>query len=139
VAVTTPPAAAAIFNALPPLQRRVSYGLLGFLARLAAPENVVETKMSVDNLAMVFAPSFLRTPTLELMMTNAALGACVRCYRRCCTLCLPPVGCFSSCCSCAIRIVVLLLIKTPLDVCLTFRFIVYFIALFARIVQRREW
>mmetsp|Transcript_15499 Transcript_15499/g.46419 ORF Transcript_15499/g.46419 Transcript_15499/m.46419 type:complete len:801 (-) Transcript_15499:51-2453(-) len=58
-----PDAASKILDRLPPLNLRVLQFLLRFLKMLAQPENQAVTKMSAANLAMVFAPNFLRCPS----------------------------------------------------------------------------
>eukprot|EP01113_Clastostelium_recurvatum_P006123 TRINITY_DN12778_c0_g1_i1.p1 TRINITY_DN12778_c0_g1~~TRINITY_DN12778_c0_g1_i1.p1 ORF type:complete len:785 (-),score=141.61 TRINITY_DN12778_c0_g1_i1:31-2385(-) len=64
--------AAEVFRQFPPLNQRVIVYVLTFLQELAQPENVVDTLMNVDNLAMVFAPSFIRCNNLSAsdMMHN---------------------------------------------------------------------
>ena len=52
-----------ILDSLPDVNRAVAYELLAFLRNFSLPENLEKTKMTVDNLAMVFAPSFLRCPS----------------------------------------------------------------------------
>jgi RhoGAP domain/MyTH4 domain len=51
-----------LLNSLPEVNRHVAFTLLSFLKVFAQPENSAATKMTIDNLAMVFAPSFLRCP-----------------------------------------------------------------------------
>lgn len=51
------------FKRAPELNKRVVEYLIAFLRRLAVPESIEKTKMGPQNLAMVFAPSFLRCPT----------------------------------------------------------------------------
>eukprot|EP01128_Nolandella_sp_AFSM9_P006311 TRINITY_DN3216_c0_g1_i2.p1 TRINITY_DN3216_c0_g1~~TRINITY_DN3216_c0_g1_i2.p1 ORF type:complete len:716 (-),score=240.87 TRINITY_DN3216_c0_g1_i2:139-2286(-) len=45
------------------LNRRVALYVVKYLRDMAVPENVPVTKMSTTNLAMVFAPNFLRCPS----------------------------------------------------------------------------
>ncbi|RKP10231.1 Rho GTPase activation protein [Thamnocephalis sphaerospora] len=61
-----PQAAFAMIEQLPEVNRRVAEYLIGFLQVFARPECSARTKMHIDNLAMVFAPSFLRCPTSNL-------------------------------------------------------------------------
>lgn len=60
-----------IIQKLPEINKRVVLHLVSFLRKLTAPKVVEKTKMTVDNLSMVFAPSFLRcsedNPTLFLI------------------------------------------------------------------------
>jgi len=49
-----------LVNSLPDINRAVLTYLIRFLQVFAAPENVVVTKMDVNNLSMVFAPNILR-------------------------------------------------------------------------------
>lgn len=37
--------------------------VIEYLREVAQPDNVPKTKMSINNLAMVFAPNFLRCPS----------------------------------------------------------------------------
>ena len=46
--------------------------LISFLLILAKEEHVEKTKMTKDNLAMVFAPSFLRCPSEDPSQIMAA-------------------------------------------------------------------
>ena len=50
-------------NSLPDINKRVAFYMIQYLRDLAKPENVPHTKMGVPNLAMVFAPNFLRCPS----------------------------------------------------------------------------
>ncbi|KAJ3365040.1 hypothetical protein GGF31_008839 [Allomyces arbusculus] len=52
-----------VIAALPPLNRDVAQYMLRYLQVIADPANQKYTKMSVQNLAMVFAPNFLRCPS----------------------------------------------------------------------------
>lgn len=56
-------ASIAVAEKLPSLNKRVAFYMVGYLRDMAVPENVPLTKMSVINLAMVFAPNFLRCPS----------------------------------------------------------------------------
>ena len=49
-----------LVNSLPDINRAVLTYLIRFLQVFAAAENVVVTKMDVNNLSMVFAPNILR-------------------------------------------------------------------------------
>mmetsp|Transcript_29526 Transcript_29526/g.41542 ORF Transcript_29526/g.41542 Transcript_29526/m.41542 type:complete len:901 (+) Transcript_29526:99-2801(+) len=51
-----------IFSECPQLNQAVIECLLGFLLEISHPDIVKHTKMDIDNLAMVFAPSILRCP-----------------------------------------------------------------------------
>ncbi|KJE91608.1 hypothetical protein CAOG_009575 [Capsaspora owczarzaki ATCC 30864] len=55
--------AIAIIDGLPQINRDVVRYLISFLKQIGEPGNQAVTKMSLDNLAMVFAPSFLRCPS----------------------------------------------------------------------------
>ncbi|KAI8048413.1 Rho GTPase activation protein [Syncephalis plumigaleata] len=59
-------AALAIIDRLPEINRQVAEYIIGFLKVFARPECSQRTKMTIDNLAMVFAPNFLRCPTSSL-------------------------------------------------------------------------
>jgi hypothetical protein len=59
-------AALAIVDCLPEINRQVTEYIIGFLQVFAQPECSQRTKMTIDNLAMVFAPNFLRCPTSSL-------------------------------------------------------------------------
>jgi hypothetical protein len=52
-----------IAESLPDLNRKVAFFMIEYLRDLALPENVPATKMGIPNLAMVFAPNFLRCPS----------------------------------------------------------------------------
>ena len=52
----------AVVSRLPPPNLEVICHLVAFLRRMARPEVAAVTKMDVHNLALVFAPSFLRSP-----------------------------------------------------------------------------
>ncbi|RKP26474.1 Rho GTPase activation protein [Syncephalis pseudoplumigaleata] len=58
--------ALAIIDRLPTVNRQVAEYIIGFLQVFARPECSQRTKMTIDNLAMVFAPNFLRCPTSSL-------------------------------------------------------------------------
>jgi len=62
----TPAESIAVAEQLPELNRRVAAYVVEFLRALARPENVPLTKMGMPNLAMVFAPNFLRCPSEDL-------------------------------------------------------------------------
>lgn len=57
-------------SGIPSVNREVIKFLAEFLHRMAQEENVVVTKMGVDNLAMVFAPAFLRSHDPQTMLLN---------------------------------------------------------------------
>jgi hypothetical protein len=61
--VNNPKKAIQIIQQLPPVHQRVLSYLVRFLQIVADPDNQVKTKMTVNNLAMVFAPNFLRCPS----------------------------------------------------------------------------
>jgi len=52
-----------LIDTLPEINKRVITYMTDFLKVVAKPENQKHTKMSVSNLAMVFAPNFLRCPS----------------------------------------------------------------------------
>eukprot|EP01136_Pigoraptor_vietnamica_P027805 Opistho-1_new@84545 len=52
-----------VLDALPAINREVIEYMIKFLRQIGRPENHAVTKMTYDNLAMVFAPSFLRCPS----------------------------------------------------------------------------
>ncbi|KAI9223041.1 hypothetical protein BC828DRAFT_403499 [Blastocladiella britannica] len=62
-AADDPDRALALIDALPEYHRNVAMFVIAFLQLFARPEYMKITKMSVANLAMVFAPSFLRCPS----------------------------------------------------------------------------
>eukprot|EP01125_Pyxidicula_operculata_P005721 TRINITY_DN1_c6_g1_i2.p1 TRINITY_DN1_c6_g1~~TRINITY_DN1_c6_g1_i2.p1 ORF type:complete len:579 (-),score=201.13 TRINITY_DN1_c6_g1_i2:224-1960(-) len=53
----------AVTRKLPALNRKVVYYVIEYLRKVAEPENIPKTKMNIDNLAMVFAPNFLKCPS----------------------------------------------------------------------------
>ncbi|TPX41027.1 hypothetical protein SeMB42_g05768 [Synchytrium endobioticum] len=55
--------AVTIVDSLPEYNKRVVYYVIRFLRAVAEPQNHSITKMTVQNLAMVFAPNFLRCPS----------------------------------------------------------------------------
>ncbi|TPX34507.1 hypothetical protein SmJEL517_g02866 [Synchytrium microbalum] len=55
--------AVAIADSLPEYNRRVVYYVIRFLRVIAEPQNHAITKMTHQNIAMVFAPNFLRCPS----------------------------------------------------------------------------
>ncbi|KAL1920456.1 uncharacterized protein VTP21DRAFT_833 [Calcarisporiella thermophila] len=59
-------AALDLINRLPTINRRVAQYMINFLQVFARPDTIRATKMNVHNLAMVFAPNFLRCPTDNL-------------------------------------------------------------------------
>ncbi|KAF2073924.1 hypothetical protein CYY_004778 [Polysphondylium violaceum] len=58
------------FKQLPTINQKIITYIVTFLHELILPENVVESKMNLDNTGMVFAPSFLRCTNTELYLTN---------------------------------------------------------------------
>ncbi|KAI8925684.1 Rho GTPase activation protein [Entophlyctis helioformis] len=52
-----------LVNSLPEINRKVVHYMIQFLKIIAEPQNQPFTKMNVSNLAMVFAPNFLRCPS----------------------------------------------------------------------------
>jgi len=52
-----------VLEAIPEENRAVIERLIEFLRTLVKPEVVAKTKMDVDNLAMIFAPCFLKCPS----------------------------------------------------------------------------
>lgn len=57
-----PPAVRAVFERIPPISQEVIAFLMRFLRSISTDDIVACTKMTPDNLAMVFAPSLLRCP-----------------------------------------------------------------------------
>ncbi|KAJ3054221.1 hypothetical protein HK097_002390 [Rhizophlyctis rosea] len=57
------PAAYALVDTLPEYNRRVVYYMIQFLRVMADPTNQTYTKMTIGNIAMVWAPNFLRCPS----------------------------------------------------------------------------
>ena len=53
---------------LPARNRTLLMYLIRFLQVIGAPENHLATKMTFDNLAMVWAPNFLRCPSTDAMV-----------------------------------------------------------------------
>ena len=51
-----------VVAALSQVHRNAIFFLIDFLIALGAPTNVSATKMPIENLALVFVPSFLRCP-----------------------------------------------------------------------------
>lgn len=68
-------AATKIIDELPEYNRRVCRFVIQFLQVFAREESSKKTKMSTQNLAMVFAPSFLRCPSDDLtqVFTNSKM------------------------------------------------------------------
>eukprot|EP01126_Amoeba_proteus_P001377 TRINITY_DN10394_c1_g1_i2.p1 TRINITY_DN10394_c1_g1~~TRINITY_DN10394_c1_g1_i2.p1 ORF type:complete len:232 (-),score=60.85 TRINITY_DN10394_c1_g1_i2:195-890(-) len=56
-------AAVALVSKMPSINQKVTFFVVEYLRKVAQPENVPKTKMSINNLAMVFAPNFLRCPS----------------------------------------------------------------------------
>ncbi|RUS18343.1 hypothetical protein BC937DRAFT_88864 [Endogone sp. FLAS-F59071] len=65
--------AIAIVNSLPEINRRVALYIIAFLQIFIEPESTAATRMNVHNLAMVFAPNFLRCPheNLTIVFENS--------------------------------------------------------------------
>src|SRR5689334_20839909 len=61
-----------VIQQLPSLNQKVIYFMLSLIRELMKPEIVEATKMGKENLAVVFAPSFLRCPYQDY---NKALTA----------------------------------------------------------------
>ncbi|KAJ3038608.1 hypothetical protein HDV00_000452 [Rhizophlyctis rosea] len=57
------PAAYALVDTLPDINRMVVYYMIQFLRVMAEPANQAYTKMTIGNIAMVWAPNFLRCPS----------------------------------------------------------------------------
>ncbi|ORE17755.1 Rho GTPase activation protein [Rhizopus microsporus] len=55
-----------IINRLPDTNRRIALYIINFLQEFTDPEIIKHTLMNVSNLAMVFAPNFLRCPSESL-------------------------------------------------------------------------
>lgn len=58
--------ALAIINRLPDTNRRIALFIINFLQEFTDPQVIHHTLMNVNNLAMVFAPNFLRCPSESL-------------------------------------------------------------------------
>jgi len=58
----SPEKAMSIINQLPPINQNVAIFTINFLQEFSKAEHVEATRMSKENLAMVFSPSFLRCP-----------------------------------------------------------------------------
>ncbi|RCH91749.1 hypothetical protein CU098_003922 [Rhizopus stolonifer] len=61
-----PEKAIAIINRLPDTNRRIALFTISFLQEFTDPSVIKHTLMNVNNLAMVFAPNFLRCPSESL-------------------------------------------------------------------------
>jgi len=61
-----------LISKIPELNQKVVKFLIKFIRKLSEPDYVVNTKMNVSNLSMVFAPSFLRSLSLNptIIMTT---------------------------------------------------------------------
>ncbi|KAI9299633.1 Rho GTPase activation protein, partial [Cunninghamella echinulata] len=55
-----------IINQLPEVNRRIALYMISFLQEFTSPSIIKVTLMNVNNLAMVFAPNFLRCPSESL-------------------------------------------------------------------------
>lgn len=62
----TPEKAIDIINRLPDTNRRIALFTISFLQEFTDPALIKHTLMNVNNLAMVFAPNFLRCPSESL-------------------------------------------------------------------------
>lgn len=71
LAAPGPEGALTLINKLPSLNAKVIRHLVKFLALMAEPDHVKATLMTLENLAMVFAPSLLRCPSEDPMMILA--------------------------------------------------------------------
>jgi len=74
--VNDPEASIRIVSLLPDINKKVLYYLVRFLQIVADPENQKKTKMTVNNLAMIFAPNFLRCESdldATTMINNAKI------------------------------------------------------------------
>jgi len=71
-ATETPEKATEIFAQLPASNQKIVTYLISFMHQLLSPDIVEVTKMSKDNLAMVFAPSVLRCPYSDARALSAA-------------------------------------------------------------------
>ncbi|CAO3608897.1 unnamed protein product [Cunninghamella blakesleeana] len=60
------PKAIDIINQLPDVNRRIALFMISFLQEFTSPSIIKVTLMNVNNLAMVFAPNFLRCPSESL-------------------------------------------------------------------------
>ncbi|KAI9266631.1 hypothetical protein BDA99DRAFT_480334 [Phascolomyces articulosus] len=61
-----PDQAIAIVNSLPEVNRRIIMYMIAFVQEFAQEEVIEHTRMNVNNLAMVYAPNFLRCPSESL-------------------------------------------------------------------------
>jgi hypothetical protein len=52
-----------ILSCLPEINRKVATYMINFLRIFCEPANQKKNKMSIANIAMVFAPNFLRCPS----------------------------------------------------------------------------
>ncbi|XP_064384607.1 rho GTPase-activating protein 39-like isoform X2 [Halichondria panicea] len=55
--------ALSLVDSLPELNKKLLLYLVDFLKQFITPENIEATKMGLDNIAMVWAPNFLRCPS----------------------------------------------------------------------------
>ncbi|KAI8388521.1 uncharacterized protein BYT42DRAFT_237779 [Radiomyces spectabilis] len=65
-AFNEPQKAVEIINLLPDINRRIAMYMITFLQEFTDPEVIKRTLMNINNLAMVFAPNFLRCPSESL-------------------------------------------------------------------------
>jgi len=72
-----PKEALKILEELPELNKRVICYVLGFVCNFLKPEYMSVTKMGVENLAMIFAPLFLRNESTDpaMMLLNSGFEA----------------------------------------------------------------
>lgn len=72
-----PEAVARIKMRLPPINRQVIDYLLNFFQKLFLPSNLEITKMTPENIAMIFSPCFLRSTSddIQSMVNNSRLEA----------------------------------------------------------------
>ena len=66
-----------LYTELPPLNQRVLKELAIMVRDISEPSNADKSKMTVDNQAIVWAPSFLRNPSIdpqELMVSPSSEG-----------------------------------------------------------------
>ncbi|KYR01703.1 RhoGAP domain-containing protein [Tieghemostelium lacteum] len=62
-----------VFKQLPSINQKIVTFIVSFLNDLISPDNVLLSKMNLDNVSMVFAPSFLRCTNPEKILTNVEL------------------------------------------------------------------
>jgi hypothetical protein len=61
-----------VLDQIPPINASVLFYLVRFLQLICDPKNQPLTRMSINNIAMVFAPNILRCPSdnLQVILEN---------------------------------------------------------------------